>query len=132
MLIGELCNTDLREGGIKMTEDNLKKGKIAEKIVEKMFKESGFKVIQAGYEKTFSQLADRYNLLQGEASLSIRTSRCSFWKSSCCCSRIIEAKFVILQVKVRDIYKSFAVNVLNSVKTQKGANHYLVENMDCR
>ncbi len=55
-----------------MTEDNLKKGKLAEKIVEQMFKEAGFKVISAGYEKTFSQLADQYNLLQGEAAQYIR------------------------------------------------------------
>lgn len=55
-----------------MTEDSLRKGKIAEKIVEQMFKEAGFKVICAGYENTFSELADQYNLLQGPAAQYIR------------------------------------------------------------
>lgn len=55
-----------------MTEDNMKKGKLAEKIVKQMFKDAGFKVVQSGYENTFSQLANQYNLLQGEAAQYIR------------------------------------------------------------
>jgi len=55
-----------------MSEENLKKGKIAEKIVEQMFREAGFKVIHSGYEKTFSELADQYSLIQGPAAQYIR------------------------------------------------------------
>ncbi len=55
-----------------MVDECMKKGKIAEKIVGQMFKEAGFKVIHSGYEKTFSQLADRYNLLGGPAGNYIR------------------------------------------------------------
>ena len=52
--------------------ESMKKGKIAEKIVEEMFKQSGFKVRSAGYESTFTDLADRDNLLQGPAAKYIR------------------------------------------------------------
>ncbi len=52
--------------------DRMKKGKIAEKIVESMFKEAGFKVINSGYENTFGELADRNNLLKGPAAGHIR------------------------------------------------------------
>src|SRR3989338_10784472 len=55
-----------------MIEDNLVKGKKAEKIVEQMFRESRFKVIKAGYENTFKELADRFNLIQGPAAKYIR------------------------------------------------------------
>ena len=55
-----------------MNTENFKKGKLAEKIVEQMFKEAGFKVVRAGYETTFSKLADKYNLLKGEAAQYIR------------------------------------------------------------
>jgi hypothetical protein len=52
--------------------DSMQKGKAAEKIVEKMFKEAGFRVFRAGYESTFKGLADRYNLIQGPAAKYIR------------------------------------------------------------
>jgi hypothetical protein len=55
-----------------MKMDSMKKGKIAERIVEAMFKEAGFKVINSGYEKTFGKLADRNNLLKGPAAGHIR------------------------------------------------------------
>ena len=55
-----------------MDDENFKKGKLAEKIVWQMFKEAGFKVIPSGYESTFSELANRYNLIQGPAAQYIR------------------------------------------------------------
>jgi hypothetical protein len=57
---------------VKDKMDNMQKGRISEKIVEKMFKEAGFKVVKAGYENTFKGLADRENLLQGPAAKYIR------------------------------------------------------------
>ena len=50
----------------------MQKGKTAEKIVEGMFKEAGFKIVKAGYENTFKGLADKENLLQGPAAKYIR------------------------------------------------------------
>ena len=50
----------------------MQKGKLAEKLVEGMFSEAGFKVIKAGYENTFKDLADRNNLIQGPAAKYIR------------------------------------------------------------
>lgn len=52
--------------------DGMTKGKIAEKIVESLFKDAGFKVIKYGYEYTVPQLADRNNLIKGEAAEFIR------------------------------------------------------------
>jgi len=51
---------------------NMRKGKIAEKIVEGMFKEAGFKVIRYGYEYTVPELADKSNLINGKAGKYIR------------------------------------------------------------
>jgi hypothetical protein len=52
--------------------DNMKRGKIAEKIVSDLFKEAGFKVIKYGYEHTVPMLADRNNLIKGKAGEYIR------------------------------------------------------------
>jgi hypothetical protein len=52
--------------------DNMQKGKKAEKIIEGMFKEAGFKVFKSGYENTFKDLADRNNLIKGPAGKYIR------------------------------------------------------------
>jgi hypothetical protein len=52
--------------------NNMEKGKTAEKIIENMFKEAGFKVIKYGYEYTVPGLADGRNPIQGLASQYIR------------------------------------------------------------
>ncbi|MFC1768978.1 GcrA family cell cycle regulator [Nanoarchaeota archaeon] len=52
--------------------DNMEKGKIAEKLAIQMFKEAGFKVKKSGYENTFKDLADKDNLIKGPAGEYIR------------------------------------------------------------
>ena len=47
-------------------------GKTAEKIVAQMFEEAGYKVINYGYEYTVPELADRNNLIKGDAANFIR------------------------------------------------------------
>jgi hypothetical protein len=60
------------EGTSKKMMSNMTKGKIAEKIAIQMFKKAGFKVKKAGYENTFTDLADKNNLLKGPAGQLIR------------------------------------------------------------
>jgi hypothetical protein len=48
-------------------------GKRAEKLIHEMMIELGFKVFHFGYEYIFPQLADRSNLLQGQAGQLIRS-----------------------------------------------------------
>lgn len=55
-----------------MIKEGMKKGKIAEKIVEQMFKEAGFKVKRAGYENTFTDLAQQKEKIGGPAGQYIR------------------------------------------------------------
>jgi len=52
--------------------DNMKKGKVAEKIISDMFNEAGFKVINYGYEHTVPELVNRYNPVIGKAAEYIR------------------------------------------------------------
>jgi len=55
-----------------MSNENFIKGRIAEKIVKDLFIEAGFKVINYGYEYILPKLADKNNLIGGNAAAFIR------------------------------------------------------------